>query len=85
MLFIKSVQGIEQRENFRQKYFTEEEQKVIEDLPTLEENDERTKEWLQVLREIRQRINEPVDSPEIQMLAERVVAFQCTYFMKMNN
>ncbi|MEC3421112.1 MerR family transcriptional regulator, partial [Bacillus cereus] len=28
MLFIKSVQGIEQRENFRQKYFTEEEQKV---------------------------------------------------------
>lgn len=80
MLFIKSVQGIEQRENFRQKYFTEEEQKVIEDLPTLEENDERTKEWLQVLREIRQRINEPVDSPEIQKLAERVVAFSMHVF-----
>ncbi|PES00735.1 transcriptional regulator, partial [Bacillus anthracis] len=54
--------------------------KVIEDLPTLEENDERTKEWLQVLREIRQRIKEPVDSPEIQMLAERVVAFSMHVF-----
>ncbi|TKH18506.1 MerR family transcriptional regulator [Bacillus wiedmannii] len=82
MLFIKSVQGIEQRENFRQKYFTEEEQKVIEDLPTLEENDKRTKEWLQVLREIRERINEPVDSPEVQQLAEKVVAFSMHIFQE---
>ncbi|KEK24613.1 MerR family transcriptional regulator [Bacillus gaemokensis] len=80
MLFIKSVQGMEQRETFRKKYFTEEEQKVVKNLPTFEEEDERTKEWLQVLREIHQHINEPIDSPKVQELAERLAAFAMNVF-----
>ncbi|PFA51266.1 MerR family transcriptional regulator, partial [Bacillus cereus] len=56
MLFIKSVQGIDPREKFRKRYFTEEEKQIIQDLPTFEEDDERMKEWLQALREIRQRM-----------------------------
>lgn len=82
MLFIKSVQGIDQREKFRKRYFTEEEKQIIQDLPTFEEDDERMKEWLQVLREIRQRINEPVDSPEMQQLAEKVVTFSMHVFQE---
>ncbi|MBR9670097.1 MerR family transcriptional regulator [Bacillus cereus] len=82
MLFIKSVQGIDQREKFRKSYFTEEEKQIIQDLPTFEEDDERMKEWLQVLREIRQRINEPVDSPEMQQLAEKVVTFSMHVFQE---
>ncbi|SIR53204.1 DNA-binding transcriptional regulator, MerR family [Bacillus cereus] len=82
MLFIKSVQGIGQREKFWKRYFNEEEQQIIKGLPTFEENDKRTKEWLQVLREIRERINEPVDSPEVQQLAEKVVAFSMHIFQE---
>ncbi|PFB32866.1 transcriptional regulator [Bacillus cereus] len=82
MLFIKSVQGIDQREKFWKRYFNEEEQQIIQGLPTFEENDKRTKEWLQVLREIRERINEPVDSPEVQQLAEKVVAFSMHIFQE---
>ncbi|ACK62061.1 transcriptional regulator [Bacillus cereus B4264] len=82
MLFIKSVQGIDQREKFRKSYFTEEEKQIIQDLPTFEEDDERMKEWLQVLREICQRINEPVDSPEMQQLAEKVVTFSMHVFQE---
>ncbi|KXY33507.1 transcriptional regulator [Bacillus cereus] len=82
MLFIKSVQGIDQREKFWKRYFNEEEQQIIQGLPTFEENDKRTKEWLQVLREIRERINEPVDSPEVQQLAEKVVAFSMHVFQE---
>lgn len=82
MLFIKSVQGIDQREKFWKRYFTEEEKQIIQDLPTFEEDDERMKEWLQVLREIRQRINEPVDSPEMQRLAEKVVTFSMHVFQE---
>lgn len=44
MLFIKSVQGIDQREKFWKRYFNEEEQQIIQGLPTFEENDKRTKE-----------------------------------------
>ncbi|HDR6311084.1 TPA: MerR family transcriptional regulator [Bacillus cereus] len=80
MLFIKSVQGIDQREKFWKRYFNEEEQQIIQGLPTFEENDKRTKEWLQVLREIRERINEPVDSSEVQQLAGKVVAFSMHVF-----
>lgn len=82
MLFIKSVQGIGQREKFWKRYFNEEEQQIIQGLPTFEENDKRTKEWLQVLREIRERINEPVDSPEVQQLAEKVVTFSMHIFQE---
>ncbi|HDR6316714.1 TPA: MerR family transcriptional regulator [Bacillus thuringiensis] len=82
MLFIKSVQGIDQREKFWKRYFNEEEQQIIQDLPTFEENDKRTQEWLQVLREIRERINEPVDSPEVQQLAEKVVTFSMHIFQE---
>ncbi|PGD57333.1 transcriptional regulator [Bacillus wiedmannii] len=82
MLFIKSVQGIDQREKFWKRYFNEEEQQIMQGLPTFEENDKRTKEWLQVLREIRERINEPVDSPEVQQLAEKVVTFSMHIFQE---
>jgi len=37
---------------------------------------------LQVLREIRERINEPVDSPEVQQLAEKVVDFSMHVFQE---
>ncbi|MCU5094156.1 MerR family transcriptional regulator [Bacillus wiedmannii] len=60
----------------------EEEQQIIQGLPTFEENDKRTKDWLQVLREIRERINEPVDSPEVQQLAEKVVGFSMHVFQE---
>ncbi|WP_242241129.1 MerR family transcriptional regulator [Bacillus cereus group sp. BfR-BA-01309] len=82
MLFIKSVQGIDQREKFWKRYFNEEEQHIIQGLPTFEENDKRTQEWLQVLREIRERINEPVDSSEVQQLAEKVVGFSMHVFQE---
>ena len=82
MLFIKSVQGIDQRKKFWKRYFNEEEQQIIQSLPTFEENDKRTKDWLQVLREIRERINEPVDSPEVQQLAEKVVGFSMHVFQE---
>ena len=41
MLFIKSVQGIDQREKFWKRYFNEEEQQIIQGLPTFEENDKK--------------------------------------------
>ena len=82
MLFIKSVQGIDQRKKFWKRYFNEEEQQIIQGLPTFEESDKRTQEWLQVLREIRERINEPVDSPEVQQLAEKVVGFSMHVFQE---
>lgn len=82
MLFIKSVQGIDQRKKFWKRYFNEEKQQIIQGLPTFEENDKRTKDWLQVLREIRERINEPVDSPEVQQLAEKVVGFSMHVFQE---
>lgn len=80
LLFIQSVQGHDAREQFRQKHFTKAEQEIVKSLPSLEEEDSRTKKWFQLLREIRQHIHEPIDTPVIQGLAERMIEFSMDVF-----
>jgi DNA-binding transcriptional MerR regulator len=84
-LFIQSVQ---QRnvEHFHNQYFSDEEQRIIKNnLPDMTSGDDTTKRWIELLREIKQSLNEPFDSPVSQRLAERIMQLSSAYFQGNDN
>lgn len=81
LLFIKAVQsGPERRLAFFQRYFTQDEIAILNALPELTTDDPRTKEWVQLLRDIRAHLHEPPHSPIREQLAQRVVRCAREFF-----
>ncbi|MBE9915502.1 MerR family transcriptional regulator [Paenibacillus donghaensis] len=80
LLFIHSLQMADgenavnsiQRENRRQQ-FTSDELPIIEALPRLDSDDHRADEWIHLLRDIRDHLGEPPNSPKSRQLAKRVL------------
>ncbi|UHA75511.1 MerR family transcriptional regulator [Paenibacillus sp. 481] len=82
--FIKALHvDPEERAIFREQNFTTEEREIIEQLPDLLDNDERSRRWAKLLREARvlmDEFNEPPDSPRAQQFAETIVNFAMEVF-----
>lgn len=73
-MFIREVQrGDDQRLNNLRKLFTKKELDIMLSLPALDADDERTRRWTQLLREVRDNLHEPPSSPVSQQLALRLL------------
>lgn len=71
----KQAKDDELREHFFKQHFTSDEIKVIRSLPTFDTDDPKADEWVKLLREIRDNMHEPPDSPIAQQLAKRVMNY----------
>ncbi|GCE51373.1 DNA-binding transcriptional MerR regulator [Thermosporothrix hazakensis] len=75
-LFLEAAQaGTQQRQQFRARHFTPTEQAILANLPELHTDDPKTQTWTRLLREVREHMHEPPDSPASQRLAEEIVAY----------
>jgi len=64
----------------REVLFSDDEWHVIDQLPTIGSDDPRTTEWLRLLRDVREHVNEPADSPVSRRLAERIAAIAASMY-----
>lgn len=69
----KEPSNDESREQFFNEHFTPEEIEVIDGLPTFDTDDPKADEWVKLLRDIRDHMHEPPQSPVAQRLAKRVM------------
>lgn len=79
LLLIKSIQSKDGGQ-FLERNFTKEEQEVImEQLPDLTTENERTQAWITLLKKIHQTVDEPVHSEKSQQLAKELIQFISKY------
>ncbi|QBD75293.1 MerR family transcriptional regulator [Ktedonosporobacter rubrisoli] len=80
-MFIKALRtDTRTRQEFFARHFSEDETRIITNLPNLATNDPRVKVWAKLLREIREHLHEPPDSPVAQELARRVIECSEEFF-----
>lgn len=80
-LFIRALNVTpEMRDRFLTRNFTEQESEIIKGLPDLGDNDERNLAWAKLIRQIRERLHEPPESPESQQLAGEILELAMEWF-----
>lgn len=75
LLLIHSIQNNHEGRFLRTHFTKKEEQIIKEQLPSLVSEDDKAKEWLELLGDIRMASGEPVESAISQQLANRLMTF----------
>lgn len=79
LLIIQSIQN-GNGGKFLERHFTKDEQLIItEQLPDLTSEDEKTKKWIELLKDIHEIVDEPIESNQSQKLAYRIMQYISEY------
>ncbi|MGF7013695.1 MerR family transcriptional regulator [Ornithinibacillus bavariensis] len=79
LLIIQSIQN-GNGEKFLERQFTKDEQSIIkEQLPDLTSEDEKTKKWIELLKDVHEMVDEPIESYQSQELARRIMQYISDY------
>ncbi|TCZ75500.1 MerR family transcriptional regulator [Paenibacillus albiflavus] len=80
-LFIRALRSpSETRETFLAQHFSDEEIKIIKDLPDLSSNDPRNMEWAKLIRKVKASMHEPPSSIISQKLAAQIIEVSTEWF-----
>ncbi|GGH82720.1 DNA-binding transcriptional MerR regulator [Pullulanibacillus pueri] len=75
LLIIQSIQNGNEGK-FLERHFTKDEQSIIkEQLPNLTSEDEKIKKWIELLKDVHEMVNEPIESIQSQELANRIMQY----------
>lgn len=79
LLIIQSIQNGNE-EKFLERHFTKDEQSIIKkQLPDLTSEDEKTKKWIELLKDVHEMVDEPIESYQSQELAKRIMQYISEY------